>query len=109
MSLPISRILYLLDAWAKWMRFDNHRLGFPSKSIMMSTGGSSENVFEEMVDESDKRNVIILDAIITGLPVEQREAIYFKHLGAKEPFASEFKYQDALESLDKLASKRIYA
>ena len=108
--LPISRILYLLDSWARWMRLDNHRLGYPSKSIMISTGGaSSENAFEEMVDESDKRNVIILDAIITGLPTEQKEAIYFKHLGAKEPFASEFKYQEAMDSLNKLASKRIYA
>ena len=72
--LPISRILYLLDSWARWMRLDNHRLGYPSKSIMISTGGaSSENAFEEMVDESDKRNVSIkrLWILLTSLPLKE--------------------------------------
>jgi len=75
----------------------------------MSTGSYSTHAFDEMVDQSDKRNVIIMDAIISGLPQEQREALYFKHLNGKEPFASEFKYQDAIENLLKLTAKRIYA
>ncbi len=109
MSLSISRIMYLLDSWSKWMRYDNHKLGYPSKSILISSGGSSQNAFEEMVEESDKRNVLIMDAIINSLSTEQKKAVYFKHLRGKEPFASEFKYQEALESIMKLASKRIYA
>ena len=73
--MRIARLMDILDDWARWMKRDSHRLGYPSKSSYFSTGGeSTSEVFEDMVSKSDMENIKIVDAVIDGLPKAQRTA-----------------------------------
>lgn len=107
--MTLERLLVILEDWKIWMKSDNHRLGYPSHSLGISTGGESSNVFEDMVDQSDNKNVQTINAIINSLPKEQRESVYHVWLQSKAPKYWEFKYDLALDNLLTLASKRIFA
>ena len=108
--MSIDRLLQILDDWKLYMRSDNHKLGYPSKSLGMSSGGeSTEDEFESMLSAMDLSNVRIIDAIIHGLPKEQQDAIYSKYLGTKKPLAYPYKLDMAMDNLLTIASKRINA
>ena len=51
----MDRLLQILDDWKLYMRSDNHKLGYPSKSLGMSSGGeSTEDEFTgRFSDEED--------------------------------------------------------
>ena len=52
--MSIERLLQILDDWALYMKSDNHKLGYPSKSLGMSSGGeSTEDEFESMLSAMD--------------------------------------------------------
>jgi len=75
--ISMERLLSILEDWARWMKSDNHKLGYPSKSIGMSSGGeSTSEVFEEMCSAQDMSNVRTIDAIIHSLDSSQQQAIY---------------------------------
>jgi hypothetical protein len=72
--------MVILEDWSRWMKKDSHRLGYPNKVSYLSSGGeSTSDVFEHMVDESDKNNVKIVNACIDSLPIEQKKAIYYSN------------------------------
>ena len=48
--MSIERLLQILDDWALYMKSDNHKLGYPSKSLGMSSGGESTE------DELDRKS-----------------------------------------------------
>ena len=63
--MELNFLLQLLDDWSKWMRHDNHKLGYPSKSIGLSSGGSSNaDTFDYMIEDLDNDNVRTIDALI---------------------------------------------
>ena len=100
----------LLEDWSDWMKYDSHRLGYPSKSLGIVGGGaSSHESFEIMVDEADKKNIVTLNAIINSLEKEQRESVYARYLGSKKPMYYELKLGFAMDNLLTIASRRIYA
>lgn len=108
--IHIDRLMQILDDWALWMKSDNHRLGYPSKSIGLSSGGESTvDSFDEMIDIQDLSNVHVVDSVIHSLPSEQQDAIYHKYLHSKKPIAFEYKLKLGMDNLLTIVSKRINA
>ena len=108
--ISMEHLLSILEDWARWMKSDNHKLGYPSKSIGMSSGGeSTSEVFEDMCSAQDMANIRTIDAIIHSLPKEQQDAIYARYLDAKKPLAYLYKLELAFDNLITIASRRINA
>ena len=106
--MKLGRLLCILDDWAKWMKKDSHRLGFPTKSSFLSSGGeSSHDAFEVMIEKADKSNVITINAVVHSLPKAQRQSIYARYLGEKKPMYYEKHLELALDNLLTMASRRI--
>lgn len=104
----MNRLLELLDKWKLYMRSDNHRLGYPSKSIGMSSGGASGS-FDDMYDEVEDDNVRTVDAVIHSLPKDQQQAIYARYLKTKKPLYYEIKLEMAIDNLLTIVGRRIGA
>jgi len=107
--MRIDRLMVLLEDWSKWMKHDSHKLGYPSKSLGITSGGESSEAFDDMVLEADSKNTKTINAIINSLPREQREAIYARWLGSKKPIYYELKLELAMDNLLTIADRRIYA
>lgn len=107
--MRIERLMVLLEDWSTWMKHDTHRLGYPSKSLGIASGGESSEAFDDMVGEADSKNTKTINAIINSLPREQREAIYARWLKSKKPMYYELKLELAIDNLLSIASRRIDA
>ncbi len=108
--LNTNRLLEILDGWAQWMKKPTYKLGFPSRSLVMSSGGAStEDSFDELISIQDKDNIRIIDTLIHNLPLEQQDALYHKYLSCKKPFAYEYKLKLAIDNLLTIASRKINA
>ena len=108
--ISMERLLSILEDWSLWMRHDSHKLGYPSKSIGMSSGGeSTSEVFEEMCSAQDMSNIRTIHAIIHSLEQGQQDAIYAKYLGAKPPLAYPWQLDMAYDNLLTIAGRRINA
>ena len=106
----MERLLSIMDDWALWMKSDSHKLGYPTKSIGMSSGGeSTRESFSEMCSAQDMSNVRTIDAIIHSLSKEQQDAIYARYLDAKKPLAYPYKLELAFDNLLTMADRRINA
>jgi len=106
--MQLGRLLCILDDWAKWMKKDSHRLGFPNKSSFLYSGGeSSQDAFEEMINKADKHNVITVNAVVNSLPKAQRQAIYARYLKDKKPMYYEKHLELAIDNLLTMVGKRI--
>jgi hypothetical protein len=69
-----------LANWATWMRVSGLALWFPSRALAIGKSGSSD--FDAMVATADTRCAVAVDAIIDGLPLPERLAVYHIHLAA---------------------------
>ena len=108
--ISMERLLSILEDWALWMKTDNHKLGYPSKSIGMSSGGeSTSQAFEEMCSSQDMSNARTIHAIVHSLEQGQQDAIYAKYLGAKPPLAFFWQLDMAYDNLLTIAERRINA
>lgn len=108
--MQMDRLLELLDKWKLFMRSDNHKLGYPSKSLGMSSGGeSSYDAFDEMYEDVEADNVRTVDAVIHSLPNDQKDAIYARYLNTKKPIYYEIKLQLAIDNLLTIVGRRIGA
>ena len=106
--MDMNRLLDLLDKWKLYMRHDNHKLGFPNKSLGISSGGASGS-FDDMYDEVEDDNVQTVDAVIHSLDHEEQKAIYARYLGTKKPMYYEVKLQIAMDKLLQTDGRRIGA
>ena len=106
--MEMNRLLELLDRWRLYMRSDNHKLGYPSKSIGISSGGASGS-FDDMYDEVEDDNVRTVDAVIHSLPKDQQEAIYARYLKTKKPMYYEMKLELAIDNLLTIVGRRVGA
>lgn len=107
--MTLEDLLDLLDEWAKWMRHDDPGLGYPKKSIGISTGGASSNdSFENMLEQSDNQRIKALNAAIYSLDNEESSALYHRYLKTKKPFYYELKLQIALDKLLIIVERKIY-
>jgi hypothetical protein len=108
--ISMERLLSILEDWSLWMKHDTHKLGYPSKSIGMSSGGeSTSEVFEEMCSAQDMSNIRTIHAIIHSLEQGQQDAIYAKYLGAKPSLAFYWQLDMAYDNLLTIAERRINA
>lgn len=108
--MRINRLMIILDDWSRWMKSDNHGLGYPSRTSYFSTGGeSTSEVFEDMVSKTDMNNIKIVDAVIDGLSDTQKAAIYYRFLKGKKPMFYEKNLDLAMDNLLTIVGQRIYA
>jgi len=108
--LSVDRLLQIIEDWSIWMKKPTHKLGFPSKSlVMMSGGASTSDSFDELMLAQDVNNIKIIDTVIHGLPRDQQEAIFHRYLSCKKPFAYEYKLEMAIDNLLTIASRKIDA
>jgi hypothetical protein len=103
-----DRLLQILDDWAKWMKRPSNKLGYPTRSAFLASGGeSASDAFEEMLTESDLKNVLKIDALITSLPKEQKEAINARYLDSKRPNNYDHELEMAMDNLMTWADRRM--
>jgi len=106
--MNLEYLEYLLSLWARWMRHDDLGLGYPKRSLGMSSGGAStEDSFDELFEGSEREKVRSLDTIINSLEEGQKKSIYHVYLGSKPPSLQDYKFQLAMDNLLTLATKRI--
>jgi len=108
--ISMERLLSIIEDWARWMKSDNHKLGYPSKSVGLSSGGeSTSEAFQDMCSAQDMSNIRTIHAIIHSLEKGQQDAIYAKYLGAKPPLAYYWQLDMAYDNLLVIAGRRINA
>jgi len=108
--MHIDRLKQILDDWSLWMHAPSHKLGYPSKSLGMISGGeSTSDAFEEMLSEMDMTNVRTIDAIISSLPEDQRDAVYARYLKTSKYDDYETQLSLAFDNMLTIASRRIVA
>lgn len=106
--MQLDRLEYLLENWAHYMRQPSHKLGYPSRSLCICSGGAaSDDAFESMCDDMDTGHAITLDAMIDSLPPAQSCAIHHKWLHAVYKMRDiEAAYMMALDNLMMMADRR---
>jgi hypothetical protein len=108
--MHIDRLKQILDDWSRWMHTPNTKLGYPSKSLGMISGGeSTSDAFEEMLSEMDMTNVRTIDACISSLETDQKDAIYARYLKTSKYDDYEVQLSLAFDNLLTMASRRIVA
>ena len=102
-----KRLLELLDDWSIWMQINDTKLGYPSKSLILQSGGAEFGQgFSIMLEESEEINCIKIDACIDSLIDPQIDAIYARYLQSVEPASYEDHLRFAIDRLLELAPKR---
>lgn len=76
----LLRVKEALDVWSHWIRRDDANLGYPDHSAGFTYGNL--NSFEDMTYELDNTVANAVDAIIDGLSLSQKLAVYHFHLSA---------------------------
>lgn len=104
--MNIEYLMYLLDEWARWMKRDDYGLGYPKRSLGMSSGGASGS-FDEMYESSELDKIKTVDSVIHSLDNEQVKAIYARYLGSKKPMYYELKLENAVDNLLTIVGRRI--
>ena len=103
--MQVKELMEYMDLWKRFMKHDNHKLGYPSRSF--GVAGSSSGTFDEMVEEYDSNIVRTIDAVISSLEVSQRQAIWARWLGTKKPMYYELKLELALDNLLTIVGRRL--
>jgi S-ribosylhomocysteine lyase LuxS involved in autoinducer biosynthesis len=108
--MDAGRVIYYLNLWRDFMKFDNNKLGFKSKSTGFMSGGLHS--FEDLGDEVDRDAARAVDKVIDDLPTPQKTSIYIIYLGQKSMIdikVLEDYYDSALVMLQKrLPEKNLY-
>lgn len=101
------RLLDILDMWAKWMHSYGLKLGYPSKSLVMMTGGGEYGQGHEiMCDEMDETICFAIDAAIDSLMKAEIAAINARYLHSIKPAMYEFHLRNAMNELIILCNKK---
>jgi hypothetical protein len=108
--MDLGKVIYYLDLWRDYMKSDNNKLGYKSKSTGFISGGISS--FEDLEDDLDHSSAKTVDQAIDDLPAMQKTAIYIIYLGQKPTMndtALEYYYDSAQMMLQrKLKEKNLY-
>ena len=105
--MTTDRLMQVLDDWARWMKRPSNKLGYPSKSAFLNSGGeSTANAFEEMLSQGDLKNVLKIDALISSLPKAQSQAVNARYLGSNQPNNYAHELEMAIDNLLVWADKR---
>ena len=106
-SMTMERLQDLLKAWSRSLKHSgNSRLGFPSRSLGMSTGGNSTS-FDEMYESMETDHIKTIQAIIDSLPERQQNAVYHKYTGSRAEVLQDYHMNMAYDNLLNIATRRI--
>lgn len=106
-NMTMERLQDLLKEWARSLKHEgSSKLGFPSRSLGMSTGGNSTS-FDEMYDSMQNDHIRTIQAIIDSLPERQQNAVYHKYTGSKAEVLQDYHMTMAYDNLLVIASRRI--
>lgn len=106
-NMTMERLQDLLKEWARSLKHEgSSKLGFPSRSLGMSTGGNSTS-FDEMYDLMQNDHIRTIQAIIDSLPERQQNAVYHKYTGSKAEVLQDYHMTMAYDNLLVIASRRI--
>jgi hypothetical protein len=102
-----ERLLEILSDWESWMKHYAHKLGYPSKSILLQGGGAEFGQgFEVMCEAADEQICFAIDAAIDSLTKLQRAAINARYLHSNKPMMYEIHLRAAMDELLKLCDKK---
>ena len=103
-----NRLEWHLENWSDWMRRDTNKLGYPSKSLMIASGGSSgADEFEIMCDDADTNAATTIDSIIDSISAPQRTAINHQWLKVVHHYPThELDILEAYNAIIVIANKR---
>lgn len=105
-----GRVLWYLEMWRDYMKSDNHRLGYKTKSSGFMTG--SIHSFEDLEDEVDSSSAKIVDKCIDDLNAIEKTSVYVRWMGEVtlvNPIMIDTHYGVALSKLaKKLQEKGLY-
>lgn len=103
-----DRLMWLLGNWADWMKIPSSNLGYPSRSLMIASGGGSGDCeFEIMCESADTACALAIDSIIDSLTMPQRTAINHQWLKVAHHYPTQIlDYDEALDHIMRLCDKR---
>lgn len=76
----------------------SHRLGYPSRSLGISTGGASTS-FDDLYETMNGTHVRTLEAVIDSLEPRQKNAVMAKWIGGKPEELQNYHYNLAIDNL----------
>jgi hypothetical protein len=97
--------LEYMQNWARWMKSEDHKLGFPQRSIGMA--GASSTSFDDMIEEADSEIVRTINSCIDSLGSDEVNAIWARYIGTKKPMYYEMKLQIGLDKLQSMVEARV--
>ena len=103
-----DRLMWHLENWRDWMQSDNHKLGYPTQSLCMVSGGTSAvDEFEIMCDEVDISCAERINSMIDSLSKPRQVAINHVWLKCPHHYPTQaLDYDEALSALIVLSEKR---
>jgi hypothetical protein len=108
--MDAGRVCYYLDLWRDFMKINDNKLGYKSKSTGFMSGGMSS--FEDFEDNIDNENAKTVYQVVNDLPTLPKKAIYILYLGEKSTMNDmllEQSYDTAMVMLQKrLPEKNLY-
>ena len=105
--MTMAKLQDLLKAWARNSKQEiSSKLGYPSRSLGMSTGGNSTS-FDEMYDSMVADHIRTLQAIIDSLPERQQNAVYHKYTGSKAEVLQDYHMNQAYDNLLTICTRRM--
>ena len=95
MQRSVQAVVRLMEDWADWQRGYRLKLGYPTKSAGIESGGGSAS-FDDLCDESDAEVMRKVDACVNDLPPIHRAAVCKRYgIAAVFRFPRQ-NYEDAL-------------
>lgn len=80
----MATIEWHLDNWARFMRVNKLRIGYPTKCLGFETGGSAGvEEFDHLADKCEITAAAEFDACVESLKPPRRCAIHHTYLGSK--------------------------
>lgn len=106
--MTYDRLMWHLENWRDWMQIWEDKLGWPSKSLCMISGGAScAEEFDIMCEEVDIHCAEAFNSLVDSLSKPRRIAIEHVWLGVAHHYPTqELDYEEALGALLILAEKR---
>ena len=102
-------MMELLDEWAKWVRsYKDEGLGYPKRSVGISSGSSQYGAFEAMCEHADEHQMKVINTGIYDLNQEEQKAIFWRYFKQKpKPMYYELKLQMAIDNLYKKIGEKL--
>lgn len=103
--MHIDLFMEYMSMWARWMKSEDHRLGYPQKSVGVS--GASSTTFDDMIDEADSEVIRVINSSMDSVRPEEVNAIWARYLGTKKPMYYELKLESGLNHLREMVERRL--